>query len=179
MVKVKFCGICGSNKIVKQKCVETFEYKGQKLKVEDYSVFKCNTCGEEFVDEAYLKTIELRLRDFHRSVDGLLTSKEIKEIRKSLGFSQEKLGELLGGGKKAFARYENGTVCQSKPMDNLLRLLRDDPYARKKLQPQDNVVKSPVITGEIGIVDKRNIYKFSKRETEFKEEPYYKIAFAS
>ncbi len=53
--------------------------------------------------------------------------KEIKAIRKSFGLTQDEFSELLGGGAKAFARYENGTVLQSKPMDNLLRGLREYP----------------------------------------------------
>ena len=66
-------------------------------------------------------------------MDGLLTSQEIKKIRKSLGFTQEVLGELLGGGEKSFARYENGHVTQSRAMDNLLRILNDYPFVLKAL----------------------------------------------
>jgi len=124
-----YCEICGSDKVEKKIKVKTFEYKGHFLTIDDYSYFTCGSCEEDFVDEQYFKTIEHRIREFQKSVDGLLTCKEIVTIRTSYGFTQEKFGELLGGGKKAFARYENGIITQSKPMDNLLRIISANPSA--------------------------------------------------
>jgi HTH-type transcriptional regulator/antitoxin MqsA len=43
------------------------------------------------------------------------------------GYTQEEFGNILGGGKKAFARYENGTITQSRAMDNQLKMLRSNP----------------------------------------------------
>lgn len=124
---MKKCPMCVNSNIMSIVKKEEFGYKGQSLIINDYKLFQCENCGEEFIDEAFEKSIEKRLRDFQKSVDGLLSSHEIQVIRTSLGFTQDYFGELLGGGKKAFARYENGTVTQSKPMDNLLRILRDRP----------------------------------------------------
>lgn len=126
---MKNCGLCGSTKINKVRTTEVFNYKGYTKTFENYEVLRCASCGEEFVNENYLNKIQNQIRDFHREVDGLLPSAEIKRIRKNYGFSQEAFGELLGGGKKAFARYENGTVTQSKPMDNLLRVIDELPAA--------------------------------------------------
>ena len=44
----------------------------------------------------------------------------------SFGYTQEEFGNILGGGKKAFARYENGTITQSRAMDNQLKMLRSN-----------------------------------------------------
>jgi len=121
------CPICGEGVLAKTVLEEKFEYKGQSLTVPDYVVYNCPNCDEGIVDKNTLKDTEKIIRDFHRKTDGLLTSKEIRKIRRSFGFTQVAMGELLGGGEKSFARYENGQVTQSKAMDNLLRVLDTDP----------------------------------------------------
>lgn len=122
------CLICGIGSLEKTVREETFEYKGESLTVPDYVVYRCPSCEEGIVDKNTLRDTEKVIRDFHREVDGLLTSKEIKKIRTSLGFTQEAMGGLLGGGEKSFARYETGRVTQTKAMDNLLRILDTYPF---------------------------------------------------
>ena len=123
------CPICGEGILEREVITETFEYNGEKVYIPDYVIFKCENCDEAIVEKDTLKTSEITIRDFQRRVDGLLTSYEIKKIRKSLGFTQEGIGNLLGGGAKGFARYERGTVSQSKAMDNLLRIIDAYPDA--------------------------------------------------
>ena len=79
------------------------------------------------VDKKTLKDTEVLLIEFRRKVDNLLTPKEIREIRTSFGYTQEEFGKILGGGKKAFARYENGTITQSRAMDNQLKMIKSNP----------------------------------------------------
>jgi HTH-type transcriptional regulator/antitoxin MqsA len=121
------CPICGSGKLKKSTVTETFEYKGQTIEIQDYVVFECSECNESIVDKKTLKKAEKILRDFHREVDGLLTSTEIKKIRVALGLTQKDFGLILGGGEKSFARYESCAVTQSKPMDNLIRIVNERP----------------------------------------------------
>jgi len=122
------CPICGDGLLKEKKIQETFEYKGNRLSIDNYIVYECSECEESLVDPKTLKETEKSIRNFHRKVDGLLTSEEIKEIRTSLGHTQETFARILGGGVKSFARYENGSVTQSKPMDNLLRIVKEFPY---------------------------------------------------
>lgn len=56
-----------------------------------------------------------------------MTPEEIKDIRVSLGLTQVEAGELLGGGPRAFTKYEAGTVTPSASTIRLLRLLEADP----------------------------------------------------
>jgi len=39
-----------------------------------------------------------------------LTPDDIRRIRETLGLSQAEAGEILGGGPRAFTKYENGTI---------------------------------------------------------------------
>lgn len=58
-----------------------------------------------------------------------LTPADIRRIRESLGLTQIEAGELLGGGIRAFQKYESGTVTPAAPTLSLLRILDADPTA--------------------------------------------------
>jgi HTH-type transcriptional regulator/antitoxin MqsA len=104
-----------------------FEYKGEKTICTGRRVFVCAECAEEFLDDRDERAIERRLTDARRKVDGLLTSVEIRAIRRRFGFTQVQFAEVLGVGKKNFARYESGQASQGRATDNLLRILRERP----------------------------------------------------
>lgn len=48
---------------------------------------------------------------------------EIRAIRKKLKLTQVQAGTILGGGKKAFQKYESGEILPSRAISNLLRVL--------------------------------------------------------
>lgn len=117
------CPLCGGGLLCEKVLEEHFSYKGHSLAVPDYRILECPACGEAVVDKDSARRAERLLRDFGRQVDGLLTSADIKRIRRRLHLTQEQMATVLGGGLKGFARYENGQVVQSRAMDNLLRIL--------------------------------------------------------
>ena len=75
-----------------------------------------------------------------------ISPEEIRKIRKSLGLSQTKAGELLGGGPSAFAKYENGSVKPSAALVRILRLLEKKPERLPEITGQEVVVKKPATT---------------------------------
>lgn len=123
----KICPICGTGELKKEVTTETFEYKKRKITIPNYIAYKCNACKESIVDKKTLKSSGKILKERKREIDNLLSVKEVKKIRESLGFTQEQMSEVLGGGLKGFARYELGYVTQSKAMDNLLRIIDKYP----------------------------------------------------
>lgn len=133
-MKSQKCPICGVGTLKKQVGNETFEYKGETITVPNYVTYKCGECGEAIVDKTTLKESGRILKDFQRKIDELLTGEEIKRIRKKLNLTQEEMAEILGGGPKGFAKYESGQVCQSKGMDNLLRILDAYPSTLNVIQ---------------------------------------------
>lgn len=58
-----------------------------------------------------------------------LTPGEIRRIRVKIGLSQVEAGELLGGGPRAFTKYESGTIKPTTATANILRLLDANPSA--------------------------------------------------
>lgn len=124
---MEFCPICGS-KVEKTTTEETYEYKGMQLRVKDLPIFCCSGCGEEFINEEEIGPINKKLDLLYREAENLLTPEEIVKIRKNYLYTQEDFARIVGGGVKAFAKYENGAIVQSRPMDNLLRILKAYPY---------------------------------------------------
>jgi HTH-type transcriptional regulator / antitoxin MqsA len=116
------CPLCGE-KCSSKLLDEIIQYKGKKKTIPNLTVNICKGCGEEFFKSSSEKEIDREFADLRRSVERLLTSHEIKSLRKKHGFSQQRLSELLGMAPKTIARYELGTVVQSKSVDILLRLL--------------------------------------------------------
>ncbi|MBG0794219.1 type II toxin-antitoxin system MqsA family antitoxin [Methylocystis sp. H62] len=60
---------------------------------------------------------------------GELSPPEIRRIREKIGLTQVEAGELLGGGPRAFTKYESGTIKPTTATANLLRLLDVKPSA--------------------------------------------------
>ena len=63
-----------------------------------------------------------------------LSPEEIRAIREHLGLTQIEAGELIGGGPRAFTKYEAGTVKPAAAVVNLLRLLESNPAMVAKIK---------------------------------------------
>ena len=63
-----------------------------------------------------------------------ISPEEIRALRKRLGLSQVEAGELLGGGPRAFAKYEAGNLRPAASLVTLLRLLETDRGALASLR---------------------------------------------
>ena len=65
---------------------------------------------------------------------GCLSRREIRRIRKKLHLSQEAAGLLIGGGPRAFQKYESGDLLPSRAVSSALVLLDHDPEALSVLK---------------------------------------------
>jgi HTH-type transcriptional regulator / antitoxin MqsA len=93
----------------------------------------CSKCGEAILDGAALQARERALLELKAEVDGVLGPDEVAAARERLGLSQRKAGELLGGGPRAFQKYEAGKQAVSVPMSRLLTLLANNPKRLREL----------------------------------------------
>jgi HTH-type transcriptional regulator/antitoxin MqsA len=87
----------------------------------------CTTCDEGILENADMDATERLLYDFRASVDGYLSTAEIRRVRKKLSLPQKRAGDLFGGGYNAFSWYESGSARPPKSTDTLLRLLDTHP----------------------------------------------------
>lgn len=91
----------------------------------------------------------------------LLSPEEIKEIRERLGISQSEAGEKIGGGPKAFAKYETGKLKPSAAVIKFLLALKQHPYILTEK------VEEPPLSESIITVQPKHIT--SLNETQFVE----------
>ena len=68
--------------------------------------------------------------------EGLLRPEDVRRIRKKLGLSQAEAGLRIGGGPRAFQKYEAGDVLLSRAISNALRLLERYPAGLEVLEPE-------------------------------------------
>ena len=85
----------------------------------------CTHCGEKVFPVSISNKNDILKYDEYKKRIGLLTSVEIKEIRKKLNLTQEGLAKLMGCGLRTITRYENGGV-QDRAFDNHIRLLEEN-----------------------------------------------------
>lgn len=119
---MKNCPLCNS-KLIKMSILTPYSYKNATITLnqpQDY----CEICHEGFLSHEDIRATKKELADFKRKQDGMLSSDEIRNIRKKVGLTQEKAAEIFGGGVRAFHKYETGEVIQSKPLDIVLKLLK-------------------------------------------------------
>ena len=64
----------------------------------------------------------------------LLEPEEIRRIRKKLRLTQAAAGELIGGGPRAFQKYETGDLLPSRAISSALALLDHDPRSLTVLE---------------------------------------------
>jgi HTH-type transcriptional regulator/antitoxin MqsA len=58
----------------------------------------------------------------------------VRRLRKSLKLSQEEAGRLIGGGKRAFQKYESGAMAPSDAAVGLIEVLMRHPEAMETLR---------------------------------------------
>jgi DNA-binding transcriptional regulator YiaG len=99
-----------------------------------------------------------------------LTPDEIRRIRESLGLSKAEAGELIGGGPRAFTKYESGTIQPAAAVSNLLRLLDANPSALKTLlgkraPPSERIDPGPLrVTGDhVAVLSDRKLAALTTR----------------
>lgn len=104
---------------------ETTIFKETNVKYTS-NFFYCKETEESWEDEEMLRSNDIAMKDAYRSMKGLLTSKEIIELRNQYDVSQTELCRILGWGEKTIARYESHQV-QTKAHDIVLRKIKEDP----------------------------------------------------
>ena len=109
----------------------TVRYGGLSRSIDVPGWYPARKDGDGVLEGADMNRISEALREM--KAEASLKPAEVRAIRLRLKLSQRKAGEILGGGPRAFQKYESGEVLVSKPMAQLLRLLDRDPRRLKEL----------------------------------------------
>lgn len=117
------CPACGQHRIRTNLVQDRFEYGIDDDRAELSAwvrIHHCMNCDLTFTgDDAEEARHEAVCRYL-----GLLTPREILEVRESYGLSQSDFAEISKIGKASLARWERGALLQNAANDNLVYLLK-------------------------------------------------------
>ena len=103
-----------------------YEYKGLKFYADMPGWYPRESDKGIFTKED-MKVYSKALNRAKADAEHLLMPEEIRRARKKLKLTQEAAGMLLGGGHRAFQKYESGEILPSRAISNLLKLLYHNP----------------------------------------------------
>jgi len=106
----------------------TLTYKGESVTF-DMPGWYGDRPEEGVFEPEDMKVSDRMLNRLKARVEGLLEPAEIRRIRKKLRLTQEKAGQVIGGGPRAFQKYETGDLLPSRAVSSVLALLDHDPAA--------------------------------------------------
>ena len=104
----------------------TYEYKGLKITF-DMPGYYTDQSDESIHTGEDMKISDRALNQLKAQQDGLLSADEIRRIRKKLRITQVDAGLLIGGGPRAFQKYESGDLLPSRAICSALLLLDQNP----------------------------------------------------
>ena len=111
----------------------TLAYKGKNVTF-DMPGWYCDQSEESIHTGEDMKVSDRMLNRLKAQGEGLLEPEEIRRIRKKLHLSQEAAGLLIGGGPRAFQKYENGDLLPSRAISSALALLDHNPESLSVLE---------------------------------------------
>ena len=104
----------------------TLTYKGESITV-DMPGWYGDQPHEGVHTGDDMKVSDRALNRLKARAEGLPEPEEIRRIRRKLGLTQTAAGELIGGGPRAFQKYEIGDLLPSRAISSALILLDRDP----------------------------------------------------
>lgn len=111
----------------------TLTYKGESVTF-DMPGWYCDQSDESVHTGKDMKVSDRMLNRIKARSEGLLEPEEIRRIRKKLHLTQEAAGLVIGGGARAFQKYESGDLLPSRAITSALVLLDYDPKALSVLR---------------------------------------------
>lgn len=100
----------------------TETYKGREYTVDGIERDVCPVCGEYEISASESNKLDKALAEAYRRDEGLLSPREIRDLRKSLDMNQREFEALIGVSSPTCSRWETGSMMQSRTVDKLMRI---------------------------------------------------------
>jgi HTH-type transcriptional regulator / antitoxin MqsA len=120
------CPACGEGHLHMRTYSLPVEHRGTAGEIRQHK-WQCDHCKADLFDDACGKQNKRAWIRFQKEVEGVPTGEQIRTLRRALGLSSEMAGALLGGGPKAFSKYENEEIVPRGAMRTLVRYLLKYP----------------------------------------------------
>lgn len=121
------CPVCDGGTVRLTSLPYPVKFRDREYVVPDAEVMACEKCGEVFFAPGQSDALQRRASDLAREDMGLLAGADIAALRKRSGLTQAQFESALGAPAKSVARWEIGTVLQSRTVDRFLRVLVAHP----------------------------------------------------
>jgi HTH-type transcriptional regulator/antitoxin MqsA len=115
----------------------TLTYKGESVTFAMPGWY-CDASDQSIHSGADMKLSDRMLNRLKARSENLLPPEGIRRIRKKLGLSQAEAGEVIGGGPRAFQKYEAGDLLPSRAISSALVLLDHDPQSLRLLRARQS-----------------------------------------
>ena len=137
------CGQAGEGALIRKTIrhhwaegVETQrEYEAQ------LDVVSCSKCGAQVID----RYARLQMHEAWCRSNGILSPRQIRLIRNTLGLTIEDFARLLGFGSASVGRWERGMLVPNESSNRLMKLLRSKGVVRRLAA--DSGVTVPALGG--------------------------------
>lgn len=136
------CFQCEKGKMASELADMTANVRGEEVSVRSEAMV-CDRCGFQVLTEEQSAAYTVASADAYREKHGLLTTKDLRDIRGRLGMSFRAFAKYLKVGEASPKRWEAGLV-QDEAMDELIRLKADLPAARENLKQLKSRLGMPV-----------------------------------
>ena len=176
------CPICNKIHLVeKRKRINKIKIKDEIIEYEEFYLLcpKTNEEENEYANAELMDTNLLNARDAYRKQKNLLTSQEIKAIRKKYGITQLEMAQLLGLGEVTITRYETKQI-QDEAHDKIMKLIDENAlmaldYLEKNKESFKNKERYEIIENNIKrVILKETLNYLNKQEIEAKYVDYSK-----
>jgi HTH-type transcriptional regulator/antitoxin MqsA len=104
----------------------TLRYKEASI-VFDMPGWYCAQSEESIHTGEDMKVSDRALNRLKARSEGLLEAEDVRRIRRKIALTQAEAGELVGGGPRAFQKYESCDLLPSRAISSALRLLDANP----------------------------------------------------
>ena len=150
-----------SNENIKIRRVKA-NVKGKIIEFDEYYMIDDKTKEEIFNRDIEIEN-DIRLYDLYKKQMNLLTSSEIKSIRKKYNMTQKEFALAIGVGEITIHRFENGSI-QTDSVDSIIRL-SEDP----------NIMASLILKNKVNF-SQQDFNKFYQKIDALKKLKHHKIA---
>ena len=125
------CPVCGRGTLHDDISATAIDFRGETFHAQERGAY-CDVCGHgmSYHDAAG----EAQWKQFRSDVLQA-QQRELVELRRQLGLTQQQASRLTGGGHNAFSRYERGEAVPVIAVMQLLRLLVRHPDLLAEVDP--------------------------------------------
>lgn len=137
------CHMCDYNKALK-KSRTTVKYKEcglDNVTLVGVEHYKCDKCGEDYFGYGNIEQLHQLIAQVLLKKSGLLDGKEVRFLRKTLGYSGAMFSKLLGYDSATISRIETGAQTITPTFDHLVRFAVATKLPNREYNLHDQILK--------------------------------------